>query len=1088
MTTNKFTVYAFAAMFAAVFDVHAQNVSVKWELSDKDNLAQETVSGDEDYTSLVTVKYMKGVQLQATGTMSVSGAADGYTAVEYVPAFTQFTPTTRVDKKTSGHYLKFTVTPETGHKFKPVSISFDAAKCGTDGGNVDVYMSSGSSTDKVFAQALTPARNKIQNGNSEGYTHYEYTVSDYIVDGKAFNLFLYIYNLNGTNTDSPKSMAFRNVVIEGAVDEEIFTAEHFIDEAACSAGNLFGLVKDLKNGDLVSFPEKQYGDPSDFKVVCKEGYTAAIDYSGKVATVTIMQGEKKVFGFEVRFTVTYRQPKPEAKPLNRGLVAVKTSSGMLVSWRLRADDDKNVRFNLYRNGTVLLNKTAPITAVTNYLDKAGAASSTYTLEVLDANGAVIEKQENVKAWSGNTLTIHTSTPVDLRGTGAAYTPNDCSVCDMDGDGEYEIIVKWDPSNSKDAASNGVTGSTYLDCYKMDGTMLWRIDLGQNIRSGAHTTPYLCYDFDGDGYGELICKTAPGTVDGEGNYVVMAGDNPLASYLESSGRILSGPEYLTVFDGVTGGEITTINYHTTFAQGLSFWGDTHGNRSDRYLACMAYLDGEHPSAVMCRGYYSGAFVAAYDFDGDELIQRWYHKSTSKNQGLWGEGAHSVATADVDFDGKDEIIYGSAALDDDGTLLYRTGLGHGDALHVGDFVPERDGLEVFMAHEEKPYGCDLRDARTGELLVHFTAGGDTGRGLIADFDDAHEGSEFATSAASDLYDCHGNSIGNWNNGSSSSASLNFRIYWDGDLYDEYMDRIHIDKWNSSSKSFGRLNTLYNYGVSSINSTKNNPNLQADILGDWREEVIYFNASDNSLVLIATDLTSDYKMPTLMDDRQYAEAVVWQNVGYNQPPHVSFDPIKRFTITRKMEKGWDSFFTTYPVAVPDGCTVYTVNGYANDGDSIRIKKVTSKVIPANTGVLVRSDKESLDFVPTIKTGSISGTNLLSGACVDSVLISSVADNTGLYIFDVDGEHGAGFYRAEGDVCIANAAFLRVKGSAENPAKDYYIIGMSMNPTAIEGVSADDVSLSDADIYTLHGLKVNRIDRSGVYIVNGRKMYVRK
>ncbi len=1088
MTTNKLSICAFMAMYSAMFEANAQNISMKWELSDKENLSEQTTSGEDAYTSLVTTKFLKGVYLEATGTMTASGAAEGYTAVEYIPAFTQFTPTTRVTKKTSGHYLKFTVTPETGHKFKPTIISFDAAKCGTDGGNIDIYMSTGTAADKAFTQILTPARNKIQNGNSEGYTHYEYTVSDYIVDGKAFNLFLYIYNLNGTDTESPKSMAFRNVVIEGAVDEEIFTAEHFIDDASCSAGSLMELVKNLKNGELAYFPEKQYGDPSDFNITCKDGYTAVVNYSGKTATVNIMQGDKKVFGFEIRFTVTYRQPKPEAQPLNRGLVAVKTSSGMLVSWRLRAHDDRNVRFNLYRNGNILVNKDAPITATTNYIDKSGNASSVYTLEVVDANSNVIERQEGVKAWAGNTLTIKTSTPTDMRGTGATYTPNDCSACDMDGDGEYEIIVKWDPSNSKDAAASGVTGSTYLDCYKMDGTQLWRIDLGQNIRSGAHTTPYLCYDFDGDGYGELICKTAPGTVDGEGNYVVMSGDNPLASYVNSNGKILSGPEYLTVFDGMTGGEIHTIKYHTTYAEGASVWGDTSGNRSDRYLACMAYLDGEHPSAVMCRGYYKGAFVAAYDFDGEQLTQRWYHRSMTSGQGIWGEGAHSVVTADVDFDGKDEIVYGSAALDDDGTLLYRTGLGHGDALHVGDFVPDREGLEVFMAHEEKPYGCDLRDARTGELLIHFTADGDTGRGLIADFDDEHEGSEFATSAANDLYDCYGNSIGNWNSGSSSSASLNFRIYWDGDLYDEYMDRIHIDKWNSSTKSFARLNTLYNYGVSSINSTKNNPNLQADLLGDWREEVIYYNATDNSLVLITTDIASDYKMPTLMDDRQYAEAIVWQNTGYNQPPHVSFDPIKKFTIERKTDNGWDSFFTTYPVTIPDGCTAYTVNGYANDGDSIRIKKVTSKIIPANTGVLIHSDKESLLFVPTIKSGTISGTNLLKGSCVDSTLTSSATDNTGLYIFRIDGEHGAGFYRAKGETCTANTAFLYVKGSEENPAKDYYIIGKSMNPTSIEGTSTDSTEISGSGIYTANGIKVNKIDQPGIYIIDGKKVYIRK
>ncbi len=1064
----------------------AQEVSVKWELSDKDALNVSTVEGDGAFTSLVSVAYEQGSKIQATATMANSGAASGYAAVAYTPAFTQFTPTTRVESKTDGHNLKFVVTPSAGHKFKPLTLSFDAAKCGTDGGNFDVYVSVGTTAQKEVQKSVSPLRNKIQEGNTTGYSYYEYSFSDYIVDGKPFAVYLYVYNFNGTDNENPKSIAFRNVTIKGAVDEEIFTAEHFLSSMTCSAGDLTALVSGLKYGESVTHPEKQYGSPTDFAVVCKEGYTADVEYADNAANVVIKKEGSDVFKFTVRFKVTNRKPKPAAKPLNRGLLAVKTGSGVFVSWRLRATDDKNVKFNLYR-GKTLVNKTAPITATTNYLDKTGNSSSYYSLEVLDKDGNVIERQDSVKAWANTYKTIPTSTPVDLRGTGATYTPNDCSLCDMDGDGEYEIIVKWDPSNSKDPASSGVTGSTYLDCYKMDGTQLWRIDLGQNIRSGAHTTPFLCYDFDQDGYGELIVKTAPGTVDGEGNFVVMGTDDPHKSYA-SNGRIMSGPEYLTVFDGITGGEIHTIKYHTTYSEGASYWGDTKGNRSDRYLACMAYLDGEHPSAVMCRGYYSGAFVAAYDFDGDQLTQRWYHKSTSSGKGLWGEGAHCITVGDVDNDGKDEITYGSAAIDDDGTLLYRTGLKHGDALHMGDFIPERPGLEVFMVHESSPYGFDIRDARTGELIVHNTGSGDTGRGLMADFDDKHDGAECMASHSASLFDCYGQHITNWQVGTVSSSSINFRIYWDGDLQDEYMDRCHIDKWDSSNKSFGRVITLYDNGSTTINSTKNNPNLQADFLGDWREEVIHYLTTDNSLIITTTDKESYYKMPTLMDDRQYCEAIVWQNVAYNQPPHVSFDPVSLFTVERnpvlyaKDEPRWDAFFTTYPVYVPDGCEVYTVGGYAED--SLKLVKRGGTIIPANTGVLIRSDKESLLFKPSAKNTTYSGTNYLKGACVDSVLVSDEGTYTNFYIFK-DGEHGLGYYKAQGDECNANEAFLRIKGSASKIPSDYYIIGRALNPTSITDVETSDND-GEKEIYTVQGVRVDRITSPGVYVINGKKTYM--
>lgn len=599
--------------------------------------------------------------------------------------------------------------------------------------------------------------------------------------------------------------------------------------------------------------------------------------------------------------------KGTAKPLNRGLMAVclssSGSSGNLVSWRIRRTDPQGVQFKLYRGSsateqTTALNSGKAITGKSNFRDSGGNASSYYRLEVLDANGNVVETMAGIKAWENQTMTVPTITPKDMRFS-AAYAPNDASFCDMDGDGEYEIILKWDPNNSKDAASDGNTSNTYFDCYKLDGTRLWRIDQGPNIRSGAHTTPFIAWDLNGDGFGEFVLKTAPGTIDGNGNYVVIGNDDPLQNCLSGRGKPDKGPEYLTVFDGLTGEAISTIPYHTKYGDvSTDVWGDAKQNRSERYTACLAYLDGEdkNPSAIFNRGYYSGAFVGAYDFDGNQLKERWVSRNTSSGKGLWGEGAHWLTAADLDGDGKHEIQFGSAALDHDGSLLYRTGMKHGDAFHIGDFLTTRPGLEVFMCHEASPYGADLRDAKTGEIILRHTAGSDTGRGLAAHFDSSQKSAQFMHSATAQLLNCDGGTVNaeSWAIG-SSGAGINCRIYWDGDLFDEFFDKSVLAHWNPSSKAFDRIkfnNGNYLWGTL-CNGTKYNPCVMGDMLGDWREEIVTYDANNNSLIICATNFESAYPMEHLMDDIQYRENVVSQNVGYNQPPHLSYDPAIKFGI---------------------------------------------------------------------------------------------------------------------------------------------------------------------------------------------------
>lgn len=586
----------------------------------------------------------------------------------------------------------------------------------------------------------------------------------------------------------------------------------------------------------------------------------------------------------------------QVEKLDRGVVAVKSGSGVFVSWRSLTDDASGLGFDIFRDG-VKVNST-PVTNSTNYTDAQGTASSKYVIKAVDGDGHAVETSEETAVWGDGYLRLHLDRPdggTTPGGESYTYSPNDCSVGDVDGDGEYEIFVKWDPSNSHDNSESGYTGNVYIDAYKLDGTKLWRIDLGHNIRAGAHYTQFMVYDLDGDGRAELACKTAPGTIDGQGNAVLMGDDKVTDDYRTSRGHISGGSEYLTVFNGLTGAEITTVSYvPLQNVRTQSEWGDKNYNRSERYLACIAYLDGQKPSLVMCRGYYTAAYVCAWDFDGTNLTQRWLHKSEKSGEGLYAEGAHAISVGDVDGDGCDEIVYGSACLDHDGTVLYRTGAGHGDALHLGDLDPDRDGLEIWMVHEETsssyPWDAEFRDAATGEIIWGVKqSGNDIGRGLAADVSDTWRGCEAwaiadysSGSKGTVTYDCQGNIA----NGEKRPA-CNFRIYWDGDLLEELLDGTEIIKRNAKLSSNAALWDFTSYGnVQSCNSSKKTPNLSADILGDWREEVILWDGDTSSdLMIFTTTDETTYRVPCLMQDHVYRMGVAWQNVAYNQPPHLGY-----------------------------------------------------------------------------------------------------------------------------------------------------------------------------------------------------------
>ncbi len=565
----------------------------------------------------------------------------------------------------------------------------------------------------------------------------------------------------------------------------------------------------------------------------------------------------------------------EMERLDRGLVAVKVSGGVYLSWRMFGTDPESVSFNLYRDGSKV--NSEPIATSTNYTDPLGTTSSVYEVRPV-LNGSEQNADKSVSVWASQKLTINLDRPLGGTNKSGSYTysPNDIAVGDLDGDGEYELVLKWDPSNSKDNSQKGYTGNVYVDAYKLDGTKLWRIDLGVNIRAGAHYTQILVGDYDSDGFAEVAMKTAPGTRDGTGKYLSKgpaASEDHSKDYRNSSGYVLSGNEFLTIFNGKTGAEMATVNYNPPRGT-VKSWGDSYGNRVDRFLATNAYLDGVKPSMVFQRGYYTRMAIAAYDWDGTNLTERWYYNAATSGKECYGQGNHNLSAGDVDNDGKDEIIEGNCAVDHDGKFMYRVGYGHGDAMHLGDLDPDVEGLEVWTVHEEKPYGYEIHSAATGKILWRETSSGDNGRGVAADVDSTSRGYELWSAANWNTYSAKGKQL------ASSRPSYNFRIYWDGDLLDELLDNVTISKWNSSTAKSTNLITL---DGSSCNSTKATPNLSADILGDWREEVITHD--DSHLFLYTTTIPTTHRVYTLMHDPIYRLAISWQNTAYNQPPHLGF-----------------------------------------------------------------------------------------------------------------------------------------------------------------------------------------------------------
>ncbi len=572
--------------------------------------------------------------------------------------------------------------------------------------------------------------------------------------------------------------------------------------------------------------------------------------------------------------------------LDRGIYAVKSGNGMFISWRFNANDKDDAEFRLFRDDTLIY--TSKAGEATNYWDASGNSSSKYRVDTL-VNGNVVNSEDCRFTSGSNYFDIPLDVPRGgtINGEAYTYSPNDCCAGDVDGDGQYEIFVKWDPSNSKDNSQThnpdkgiqGFTGNVYIDCYTLTGKKLWRIDMGKNIRAGQHYTQMAVADFDCDGKAELITKTCDGTIDGTGKAI----GNANANYVNSSGTILTGPEYMTLFEGATGAALDTIDFpvprgDATSNTAKSTWGDNYGNRCERYNCAIAYLDGVHPSAIYGRGYYTRLSLSAVDVKDGKLVKKWvYDTGFNKNDPAYGCGNHNVMVADFDNDGRQEVCMGASCIDDNGKLLWSTKLLHGDAMHIGDLVPNREGIEVFLCHEDGKYGISLVDGKSGQIIWHYDGDKDTGRCCADNIVAGNSGAEFwGSRPANAVFDVSGKQIGNkW-------PATNFLIYWDGDLERELLDDITI----TDGAAINNYPTIFTAtGCASNNGTKAVPCLTADLFGDWREELVLRTDDNSKLRVWCTNTETKYRLTTLMHDMQYRMQCGCQQSSYNQPPHPSF-----------------------------------------------------------------------------------------------------------------------------------------------------------------------------------------------------------
>ena len=589
----------------------------------------------------------------------------------------------------------------------------------------------------------------------------------------------------------------------------------------------------------------------------------------------------------------YDFSKLQREKLGRGVVAFRSGEKeAVVSWRYRMQDPQDVAFNVYR-GTTLLNKS-PLAGATFFKDETFDPARGGVYSVRPVVGGR-ESKHPARGW-----TVPPNAPlgyIPLRVTPPQswknpdepnhapylYRANDCSIGDLNGDGEMELVIKWD-ALGKDNAHFGRTAPVFYDGYDMaTQKRLWRITPGKNVRSGPHYDEFVVFDLDGDGIAEIAMRTSDGAVDGLGRVL---GDAK-ADHVDKDGQIRTAPESLTVFSGRDGRMLASVPYDPAFGSAeewSSVKRDSH-NRGFRFLSCVAYLDGVHPSLVMCRGYYDRSVITAWDWNGKALVRRWQFDSWKepwKSAGYSGQGNHNLRVADVDFDGKDEILYGQMAVDNDGRGLYTTKLGHGDAINLIQLSPETRGLQVWTCLEAGEHGLCLRDAGTGKILHRVTSFRDTPRAVAADIDPDFPGTEFWGPVHEGFYTADMEERGRRHKDRWPGQS--FLVWWTGDMTRSWLCGNTIGGYSAAKGRRFVVRELE--GGCSNNGSKDNPCFSGDILGDWREEVILRNAENSTeLRLYVSDIPTEYRFWTFIQDPPYRISLATENVGYNQPPQPGF-----------------------------------------------------------------------------------------------------------------------------------------------------------------------------------------------------------
>jgi len=557
--------------------------------------------------------------------------------------------------------------------------------------------------------------------------------------------------------------------------------------------------------------------------------------------------------------------KREMESLDRGVIAINQGGGKVyVGWRMFGLDPGSIAFNVYRTtagaAAVKLN-ASPITATTDYADSSADVTKSNAYHVTAVIGGAEQAPSAAYTLAAN-APAEQYLSIPLRDGGLNYSQ--ANVGDVDGDGQYELIVKWSQSaNTDPGAHTKPTATVFVDAYKLDGTFLWRVDLGWNLESGSDFTPLLVYDVDGDGKAEVITKTSEGTKDGTGVTIGDTDGDGKTDYRNSDGRVLSGPEFMSVFRGTDGKELTRTNW---IARGsVSDWGDSTGNRSCRTQMGIAYLDGAHPSIIMARGVYAYQVVQAWDFRGGALTKLWAWDNGGKGQsGEWYSSAQCLRMGDANGDGFDEVLKGPLAIDHAGKTLWDQKLikGHGDYFHIGILNPARKGLQIFRVLEAaQDNGVAMLDAATGTVLWGKTIAGDASRGYSAHIDSRQKGAQcWAGQINNDLLNFDGTVLCN---GTSPSNGDHWApIWWEGGLTrsitDEFSgdDGVHINKWNGASCSLTEL-------MKTGSGTRITQTI-ADILGDWREELVI--GLPKEVRVYSTTIPAGNRLYTLMHNPLY------------------------------------------------------------------------------------------------------------------------------------------------------------------------------------------------------------------------------